>query len=373
MTQEEKQGEKKGAITAKEAWKDMRFEVYAQASGNRHEANVSDDSTKMFSLNDIDEIFEKIEDTVVEQKPDWNEDNERIRKAIVDFLSVLASRKENQTFSSEDFDVDSLNKWVQWLEKQGEQKPTDKVEPKFKVGDWIVYNDNLYHAGNIALQRYYECLRVDGTVHTFSLDIDSKSHLWTIQDAKDGDVLYECNEKTPFIFKELKTKQIGDIASYCDIFNGIFNSIGDNWTTLDIVPATKEQRDLLFQKMYEAGYEWDAEKKELKKIEQESAWSEEGGQKYSEDSCKKSDDIAAEEKDMTEYKNGFECGKQRVLKYPEDFGLCKKTLTAWSEEDVAMLDSAIAFVEHSAFTKIGKGKNNVIAWLKSLKERMKGE
>lgn len=32
-----------------------------------------------------------------------------------------------------------------------------------------------------------------------------------------------------------------------------------------VFPATKEQRDLLFQKMEEAGYEWDAEKKELKK------------------------------------------------------------------------------------------------------------
>lgn len=43
-----------------EAWKDMRLEVYQQASGNRHEPNCSDDNTKMFSLNDIDEIIEKI-------------------------------------------------------------------------------------------------------------------------------------------------------------------------------------------------------------------------------------------------------------------------------------------------------------------------
>ena len=39
------------------------------------------------------------------------------------------------------------------------------------------------------------------------------------------------------------------------------------------------------------------------------------------------------------------------------------------EEDIAMLDSAIAFVEHSAFTTIGKGKNNVIAWLKSIRDK----
>lgn len=63
------QKEQSRTITALEAWKEMRFEVYAQASANRHEPNYSDDNTKMFSLNDIDEIFEKISDCIVEQKP----------------------------------------------------------------------------------------------------------------------------------------------------------------------------------------------------------------------------------------------------------------------------------------------------------------
>ena len=40
------------------------------------------------------------------------------------------------------------------------------------------------------------------------------------------------------------------------------------------LPATKEQRDLLFSKMKEAGYEWDSKKKELKKIEVTSKESE---------------------------------------------------------------------------------------------------
>ena len=39
-------------------------------------------------------------------------------------------------------------------------------------------------------------------------------------------------------------------------------------------PATKEQCDLLFKKMNEAGYEWDDEKKELREIESEIAESE---------------------------------------------------------------------------------------------------
>lgn len=56
----EKQSEQKPTNTIVETWKDMRLEVYQQASGNRHEPNCSDDTTKMFSLNDIDEIIEKM-------------------------------------------------------------------------------------------------------------------------------------------------------------------------------------------------------------------------------------------------------------------------------------------------------------------------
>ena len=40
-------------------WREMRFEVYAQASGNRH-PNYSDECTKMFSLSDIDELIERL-------------------------------------------------------------------------------------------------------------------------------------------------------------------------------------------------------------------------------------------------------------------------------------------------------------------------
>ena len=45
----------------------------------------------------------------------------------------------------------------------------------------------------------------------------------------------------------------------------------------------------------------------------------------------------------------------------------------WNKEDIEMLNSAILFVEHSAFTTIGKGKNNVIAWLKNLRDRVKSQ
>ena len=192
--------------------------------------------------------------------------------------------------------------YVERLEKQGEQqdvsiqinpseyindmggkgcylknflKPVDEVKPKFKVGDWVFIEEvKGYKNGPFQINTVDSLGYSFDEYHTIPFMYEDLLSKWTIQDAKDGDVLYEYNEKKPFIFKELKTKHIDDIASYCDIFNGIFNTNEDSWTTLDIVPATKEQRELLFSKMIKAGYEWDAEKKELKKIEQKP-WSEE--------------------------------------------------------------------------------------------------
>ena len=81
------------------------------------------------------------------------------------------------------------------------------------------------------------------------------------------------NFTTPFI---AIYKSLGDTVykglrdnlefhSHCFVgFNGNFNEGEKGHSIEGIHPATKEQRDLLFQKMHEFGYEWDAEKKELK-------------------------------------------------------------------------------------------------------------
>lgn len=42
---------------------------------------------------------------------------------------------------------------------------------------------------------------------------------------------------------------------------------GGLWRVFTAYPATKEQRDLLFKKMREEGYKWDADKKELREIQ----------------------------------------------------------------------------------------------------------
>jgi len=169
--------------------------------------------------------------------------------------------------------LSQLNRVAKKDEKQGEQKPTDNIEPKFKVGDFIV---NDYCIGKVIELTNDAYLLDTGQGVPFSCE--HNAHLWTIQDAKDGDVLATLDYI--LIFKEF-LKNDGGI-SYCHYDFGAGNpqfiwSEDKNWyfgKEAIVYPATKEQRDLLFQKMKEAGYEWDAEKKEVKKIEENFFWSE---------------------------------------------------------------------------------------------------
>ena len=206
-------------------------------------------------------------------------EDEEIRKSIIAILKNYVD--DSNTFKS---------KMITWLEKQTEQKSIDKVEltdynsidphfgklvgkaePKFKVGDWIIYEDNIWKICNISLKTYYELLKINNEVSIRHFEgVDKTAHLWTIQDAKDGDVLMA---NAPFIFNGNLEGGIGCPGAHCGINTlGKFQIPKDkkHWTGHITTPATKEQCDLLFQKMHEAGYEWDSEKKELKKIEQRS-------------------------------------------------------------------------------------------------------
>lgn len=167
-----------------------------------------------------------------------------------------------------------------WLEKQGKQKSSDKAEPRFKVGDWIITKDKNVH------KDYSVCKIVEIENNRYHLengdylDIDTLEQydyrLWTIQDAKDGDVL--STSKKIFIYNGNYNTYSNTIGAYCSVKHngrGLFIPEEDEefrdciiMRISDVTPATKEQCDLLFQKMKEEGYEWDAEKKELKKLNQ---------------------------------------------------------------------------------------------------------
>ena len=153
------------------------------------------------------------------------------------------------------------------------------VKPKFKAGDWLVYNNGNCFAGGFSEVQvvkvkdgvYYFA---SGTTGSFKF-IDDRCRLWTIQDAKNGDVLctYEGgNPKIVFILRGNLEGNCSVLSYYC-YYNIMYPHFEPNAERgclapkrENVKPATKEQRDLLFAKMKEAGYEWDDEKKELKKI-----------------------------------------------------------------------------------------------------------
>ena len=185
------------------------------------------------------------------------------------------------------------------------QKPADKVEPKFHEGDWVI--------GSVTSNepRQIEEITEEGYKTTYGgwigFSFEEDMHLWSIADAKDGDVLaYNDGSLTIFRYR-LSGLNAGLYMSYVLLTDKIeFKQT----CVSNSHPATKEQRDLLFQKMKEAGYEWDADKKELRKIKQH----------------------------------------------------------AWNEEDDGMLHGIIAFISTTGC--IVEGFKTWIDWLKSLKDRV---
>ena len=171
------------------------------------------------------------------------------------------------------------------FEKRCEQNPDDKIEPKFKVGDWVVYNDNGCICQIKSIREDDYCLwPLDGDVEGYLriIDVDTEYHLWTIADAKCGDVLV-CESGWTCIFKTLVNDET--FSSYCFMDRTKwFCETGSECHTLKeefvkayngkIYPATKEQRDTFEKVMADAGWEFDFDKKELSKIEQKPAeWS----------------------------------------------------------------------------------------------------
>ena len=234
---------------------------------------------------------------------------------------------------------------IDWLEKQAEQKPTDKV---VKVGDWVVVND-----GRIG--RIIECTKDFADVDLeFSCLSTSLNNIrsWTIQDAKAGDVLINW-DNTIFIFKSIEDDTVKYHIAYNEKWHTIktpstkFSHLGLPEPQFEFHPATKEQCDLLFKEMKEAGFEWDAEKKELKKVEQKPT----------------------EEYNITGIGSKHAQGKlgEMIKNLKPISKVLEQKPTAWSEEDSVMLwlcvDAASGYYNPY-------NKEKMKGWLYSLKDRV---
>lgn len=227
-------------------------------------------------------------------------EDERIRKwCISHFKAAIRVTKDNAEYQEY-----LNNKVIPWLEKQGEQKPTadDKklkkiekqdtpkdynsidphfgkpieTESKFKVGDWIFSlswgTARIISTGIIGVNDSDFLLEyTDGKKEYVPIEfVNSGFDKWSIQDAKDGDVLARNNDMLSIcIFAHFSgiNNRYSSFLCHCGLEGeGLGQQLSINGyhdDCKDYVPATKEQRNLLFQKIKEAGYEWDNQRKQL--------------------------------------------------------------------------------------------------------------
>ena len=118
-----------------------------------------------FDIDILAEIFPQLKES----------EDERIRKALICGMHALKSQCK-EYFAS--IPIDNI---IAWLEKQGEQKHVDNIEPKFKVGDWVVLNGNpnsTYQVEKIENYHYVLTHRLGGTIH-IPFGSENSMSLWT--------------------------------------------------------------------------------------------------------------------------------------------------------------------------------------------------
>lgn len=148
---------------------------------------------------------------------------------------------------------------------------SNKVEPKINIGDYVVRrNGKDFHDG----RRFAKVIKITKTLDTpmYLVDCDrwlynNEIKLWSISNAKNGDVLINSDNK-PFIFNGWIDEL--SVGAYCglNIVNEFTISNSKcNWTSnKNIKPATKEQCQSLFNEMNLLGWVWNTETKELDRL-----------------------------------------------------------------------------------------------------------
>ena len=267
--------------------------------------------------------------------------------------------------------------YIKKIEKQGEQKPADKVEPKFHEGDWVVSKlGNVWYIDSFD-NKNYKVTDINGNYNCFPIYIQDRLHLWTIQDAKDGDVLINWNNTT-FIFKAIENETVKFHVAYNEKWDAIktpstkLSHLGLPEHQFEFHPATKEQRDTLMKAMTDAGYTFDFKKKELKKVEEEV-----NGEDYGIDGRYPAQRILEKTLGSVE---GYQ-SDDGILDHKAAVTAVKKLYEqkpAWSEEDEDAIGMAIIALEdmydedapNTTYGGYNLPFNKAAERLKSLKDRV---
>lgn len=206
------------------------------------------------------------QDWVKDNVPELQEEPESER--IKNCLLYLASVEDiaDDAFESYNVDYDSVSSWIKKYGGTACKDPDPcQNEPggqRFEVDDWVLWTD-----GNIPMRIVsLDDIGYETDAGFIPFYHDEHLRLWSIDDARDGDIL--TNGDIIVIFKKFEEPAYRQhIVAHIGLdTTGDIQVTDETWELgIDNArPATKEQRDLLYREMTRAGYVWDHDAKELK-------------------------------------------------------------------------------------------------------------
>jgi len=143
---------------------------------------------------DLETIFPELKES----------EDEKIRKSIIGYLKECRNNTRSEVM------LDEYAKWISWLEKQGEQKSTDKIEPKFKVGDTVTVKPMSCH-GKVFKGEPFKIVDIiednyvsdDGKTYSISLQdgwelVQQKPAEWSEEDERTYRGLHNLIYSTPY-------------------------------------------------------------------------------------------------------------------------------------------------------------------------------
>lgn len=184
------------------------------------------ENTDSVGAKDISYTFEQIFPELKESE------DEKIRKELIERFKweLKGAEEQDAAGCSRQKDIAMFKQGIAWLEKQGKKNHVEY---------------NIYNAKKGDILSYKNIVLIVDSIGTFEGRTIINS--WYFADSK---------------------KFYGKGTSECD-----------RWDAENFQPASKLEKNYLFKMMKESGYEWDADNKELKKIEH-PAWSKDDEKMY---------------------------------------------------------------------------------------------
>ena len=296
----------------------------------------------------------------------WLEKQGRKKPAISDD----ALREGIAHFGITQYQIDN---WLKkYVDVEHEQKSADEVKPKFQKGDWITNGYDTLEIIEVKPLAYI-LQSQDGNIEDDTISyIDETYDSFTIEDAKDGDVLADSLGNV-CIYQEPSTKLM--YHSYCYGNHKCFIEMGGSHEIAGSYPATKEQRNTLMKTMADAGWEFDFEKKELKKISQRMISAEAKEAMYGKPTAWSEEDEKTLQGIIDEIRANKNYAPDYDIETYDRFLTWLKSLRPqpkqrWSEEDETGWTNTMIMIKEVASNHYTKDSIKlVVNFLKSLKDK----